>query len=370
MVLKCGHSICKDCLTNIRKRSRGAWKRRYWCPLCKVSCRVETEVALNCSLMDVVESMGPADRSPTIPLGNAELERLCNKLKNGHPDLLRKVNSYRWTNETAEEGYRVLQITFTRTPVSVSKSYRVQLINDASNVEVTELLEAGEREQCSSRKLRNMRNEILALLTLMKDLLSKWWAQNPPPGLPASGDLRDLPGYPSNAQLKSLSLKGGSPLREGGRGRDGPRLRLLNRATEELWKRKRRALEISHAFSRLSKRGLRLSATLLHKVLRELVRLQRHLLLAVAAEASRESLESRLETARRAAGFTLNAELRAQLDAYRGELIRLAALVEKYEREKTQREAGEEQQKLERFRVRLCVSPVFPPALSAGNPEW
>uniref|UniRef100_A0A0G4HVZ4 Uncharacterized protein n=1 Tax=Chromera velia CCMP2878 TaxID=1169474 RepID=A0A0G4HVZ4_9ALVE len=111
-------------------------------------------------------------------------------------------------------------------------------------------------------------------------------------------------------------------------------------------------------------------ATLLHKVLRELVRPQRHLLLAVAAEAFRESLESRLETVRRAAGFTLNAELRAQLDAYRGELIRLAALVEKYEREKTQREAGEEQQKLKRFRVRLCVSPVFPPALSAGNPEW
>uniref|UniRef100_A0A0G4IDZ8 Uncharacterized protein n=1 Tax=Chromera velia CCMP2878 TaxID=1169474 RepID=A0A0G4IDZ8_9ALVE len=90
--------------------------------------------------MDVVESVGPADRSPTIPLGNAELERLCNKLKNGHPDLLRKVNSYRWTNDTAEEGYRVLQIPFTRTPVSVSKSYRVQLINDASNVEVTDLL--------------------------------------------------------------------------------------------------------------------------------------------------------------------------------------------------------------------------------------
>eukprot|EP00820_Chromera_velia_P013104 Cvel_5345.t1-p1 / transcript=Cvel_5345.t1 / gene=Cvel_5345 / organism=Chromera_velia_CCMP2878 / gene_product=hypothetical protein / transcript_product=hypothetical protein / location=Cvel_scaffold248:1198-3742(-) / protein_length=377 / sequence_SO=supercontig / SO=protein_coding / is_pseudo=false len=263
-----------------------------------------------------------------------------------------------------------------------------------------------------------MRNEILALLTLMKDLLSRWWAQTPPPGLPPSGDLRDLPGYPSDAQLRSLSLKSAnSPQKAGGgrgagssRGRRSPSpvghsyrgvaeeedsrshsqspqqrgfavewaLQKGDAASpyhfskDERGDRERLSpspsvppsasrtpsvsprLAGSGAASPSSARTAKVPpGTFLHKVLRELVRLQRHLLLAVAAEASRESLERRLETARRSSGFTLNAELRAQLDAYRGELIRLAALVEKYEREKTQAEAGEEQQKLEHFRENM-----------------
>uniref|UniRef100_A0A0G4IBZ8 RING-type domain-containing protein n=1 Tax=Chromera velia CCMP2878 TaxID=1169474 RepID=A0A0G4IBZ8_9ALVE len=134
-VLKCGHSVCCECIPILR--STGAVrtgrlrllkpypKRKFQCPVCRAPQHCAYPTPINYSLMAVV-CQEIEDRRPDIPLGMKHLISLLREIRDA-PQVLRRVWKYHWRDQdSAEEGHVIVEVCVRRRAASV-KPYKIQI---------------------------------------------------------------------------------------------------------------------------------------------------------------------------------------------------------------------------------------------------